>query len=67
MWYPHSSTNHLYSHLIPPTLSAGPFAAMWYVYSNSAMPTSSGTPCPTWVLAMAAMGIVAGLNTYGYK
>ena len=40
---------------------------MWYVYSNSAMPTSSGTPCPTWVLAMAAMGIVAGLNTYGYK
>ena len=51
----------------PPPLSAGPYAAIWYVYNNSAISPSGSTPCPIWILALSAVGIVAGLNTYGYK
>ena len=47
--------------------AAGPYSAIWYIYNNMAMPSSSSTSCPTWILALAAMGIVIGLNTYGYK
>ncbi len=56
-----------------PTLShsclnaAGPYSAIWYVYNNMTMPTNGVTNCPTWILALAALGIVVGLDTYGYK
>ena len=52
---------------LPMPLKAGPYAAIWYVYNNSSVSNTSSTPCPTWILALASVGIVTGLNTFGYK
>ncbi|GAX76202.1 hypothetical protein CEUSTIGMA_g3646.t1 [Chlamydomonas eustigma] len=47
--------------------AAGPYAANWYVYNNSEIKATGRTPCPMWILTLAAFGIVCGLNTYGYN
>ncbi len=31
------------------------------------MVSSGSTPCPVWILVLAAAGIVVGLNSYGYN
>ncbi len=43
----------------------GPYAAIWYIYENSAIHNTVTTP--KWMLAMGGAGIVIGLWTYGYK
>lgn len=47
--------------------SAGPYAAIWYCYKHMNLSSTTTTPCPTWILALSAIGIVLGLNTYGYN
>ena len=48
-------------------ISAGPYTAIWYCYKHMDMSRAVTTPCPTWILALSAVGIVLGLNTYGYN
>lgn len=44
----------------------GPFAAIYYVWSNGVV-TPSNSPTPVWMLAFGAGMIVIGLATYGYN
>jgi sodium-dependent phosphate transporter len=43
----------------------GPYAAIWYIYENSAI--SNTVTTPKWMLVLGGAGIVIGLWTYGYK
>lgn len=45
--------------------SIGPFAAIWSVYRTERV--SSRADTPIWILVLGALGIVAGLGTYGYN
>ncbi|WVQ99685.1 hypothetical protein IAU59_006824 [Kwoniella sp. CBS 9459] len=77
--YP-NETEHLYSFLQVLTActnsfahgsndvanAVGPFAAIYYVWSNGTV-TPKDTPTPTWILAFGGGMIVIGLATYGYN
>ena len=45
--------------------SMGPFAACIAIYNTGRIDDAS--PCPAWILALGALGIVIGLITMGYK
>ena len=45
--------------------SMGPFAACIAIYNTGRIDDAS--PCPAWILALGALGIVIGLATMGYK
>nr|XP_018262762.1 solute carrier family 20 (sodium-dependent phosphate transporter) [Kwoniella dejecticola CBS 10117]OBR84920.1 solute carrier family 20 (sodium-dependent phosphate transporter) [Kwoniella dejecticola CBS 10117] len=46
--------------------AVGPFAAIYYIWSNGEV-TPKDTPTPTWILAFGGAMIVIGLATYGYN
>ena len=45
--------------------SMGPFAACIAIYNTGRIDDTS--PCPAWILALGAIGIIVGLATMGYK
>ena len=45
--------------------SIGPFAACIAIYQTGRIDDTS--PCPAWILAFGALGIVLGLASMGYK
>lgn len=45
--------------------SMGPFAACIAIYNTGRIDDAS--PCPAWILALGAVGIIVGLATMGYK
>lgn len=49
--------------------AVGPYAAVWFVYSNSGKFSKKNDVGADmyWILAIGGLGIVIGLATYGYK